>query len=92
MGETDTIVPATSPVIKKEVIVGEAKPATFDFPVAVRQVIEGKKITRVEWGNEKIYGFLNRDNGHVMLHKEDGNHDWIMTEGDLVGEDWRTIG
>ena len=62
----------------------------MDFPDALRQVKLGKKITKLEWGDKDIYGFMN-DN-ILSLHKTDGvNYKWIINDGDLMGEDWITI-
>lgn len=61
-------------------------PVTMDFPNAMRLIIEGKKITKLEWGDKNLYGILA--NGLLMLHKEDGFHTWVISEGDLIGKDW----
>ncbi len=59
----------------------------LNFFDALKEVAEGKKITRIEWNNIKIYGFLNQD--ILSLHKKDGkNYQWIINEGDLLAEDW----
>jgi type IV secretory pathway TrbF-like protein len=62
----------------------------MDFPQAIREVINGKKITRDAWKNPLIYGFLNGD--ILSLHKEDDkNYQWIVNDGDLLAEDWFVI-
>jgi len=60
----------------------------IDFYNALRQLaIEGKKITKLEWGNNLIYGIL-KDNV-LKIHKADNRYyDWIISDGDLAGEDW----
>jgi len=59
----------------------------MDFPSAIKEVIAGKKITKLEWNNKSIYGEL-RD-GLLMLRKEDGKYyQWIISEADMVGDDW----
>lgn len=77
----------TSPIVTK-------KPETIehqvDFFVALRAVLDNKKITKLEWGNENVYGWL--DATILKLHKENGVDDnWILSEGDLVGDDWIVI-
>lgn len=63
----------------------------MSFPDALKAVIEGKKITKVEWGDSKIYGVL--ENGFLVIHREDGRaHSWIISEGDLMGNDWIVLG
>jgi len=62
----------------------------MDFPQAIREVINGKKITRSAWVNPQIYGFLNGD--VLSLHKEDNkNYQWIVNDGDLLAEDWFVV-
>lgn len=58
-----------------------------NFFTALEAVVNGKHITKVEWENTDIYGFLDVD--ILKLHKEDGkNYNWIVSEGDLIGSDW----
>lgn len=58
----------------------------LDFFDALRAVVDGEHITRVEWGNEDNYGFLDVNTLRIML---DGTkHSWIVSEGDLIGTDW----
>lgn len=60
-------------------------PKELSFPDAIKE-LSTSKITKKEWDNPEIYGFLN--DGKLQLHKEDGNHDWIISEADLLGTDW----
>jgi len=62
----------------------------MDFPSAMREVITGKKITKIEWDNKSIYGELK--DGFLMLRKKDGKYyQWIISEADMVGDDWIII-
>jgi len=56
------------------------------FPEAMRALIGGSKIRRVEWGDKEEYGFLN-DN-FLMLRRGGALHTWIVSEGDLMAIDW----
>ena len=63
------------------------KKKEMDFPSAIKEVIVGKKITKLEWNNKSIYGELK--DGLLMLRKEDGKYyQWIISEADMVGDDW----
>lgn len=66
------------------------KPEPMSFPQAIQAVMDKKKITRREWADSRIYGFLN---GEVLsLHKEDDkNYQWIVSEGDLMAGDWMVL-
>ena len=60
---------------------------TIDFPDAIKEVISGKKIHKLEWGDKEIYGFLN--NSILSIHKlDDKIYQWILNDGDLYGTDW----
>ena len=81
----------SSTLSPQKVIKIEGEIKTMDFPEAIRAIIEGKKITKLEWNDKKIYGVLN-DN-ILMLHKRDGvMYKWMLSDGDLLGEDWIVVG
>ena len=64
--------------------------ATMAFDQAIRRVIDGKKITKLEWKDKRSYCLL-ADN-LLQLHKAgeapDKLHPWIINDGDLLGTDW----
>lgn len=62
---------------------------TMNFFTALKAVLNGKIITKLEWDNTEIYGLLR--NAQLQLHKPDGFHVWIISEGDMLGEDWVII-
>ena len=45
-------------------------PGTMNFPDAMREIINGNKITKLEWGDDQFYGVLQ--DALLMLHKSDG--------------------
>lgn len=82
--------PGQSPRIsvspKKEIVVA----GLWDFFDALKALKSGKKIHKIEWGDKEYYGILK--DGQVQLHKSDGQYyQWIISEGDLSGEDWEII-
>lgn len=67
--------------------VAKVKPSQMGFGEALVEVLTGKSITKLEWGNRNIFGILKDE--HLMLHKSDNRYyDWILSEGDLRGDDW----
>lgn len=57
------------------------------FPDALQAVIDGRRITKLEWHDDNAYGELR--GGHLQLHKADGKwYDWIISDGDMAGADW----
>lgn len=62
----------------------------LDFFDALRAVRDGMRVTKAEWNDPRYYGVLS--NGRLKLHKPDGLfHDWIISDGDLFGEDWLIV-
>ena len=74
---------SSSPVPRKEISQKE-----MNFPEAIKQIILGMKITRIEWKDKEDYGILK--DGFLMLHKSNDNkfYKWIINEGDINGTDW----
>ena len=61
----------------------------MDFPGAMRAVIDGSKITKLEWENKEIIVWLD---GHLKIKLADGTtHDLIVSDGDMIGEDWAIV-
>jgi len=59
----------------------------MDFYSAIREVFEGKKIHKLEWGNKEFYGLL--DGNILKLHKPDGKlYQWNVSYGDIAGTDY----
>ena len=62
----------------------------MDFGHALQEVVDEKKITKLEWDNKEFYGILK--DGNLMLHKPDGKlYHWIVSDGDILGTDWIVI-
>lgn len=79
---TETLSVSTSPVVKK----AEQTQETFGFPMAIQMIINGEKVTRLEWENSKLYGI--RDGGRLRIMLENGLHEWYVTDGDMFSTDW----
>lgn len=58
----------------------------LDFSQAIRKIAEGKKVTRIDWGTDNIYGELK--NEILILHKDNQDYQWIISEGDIMAIDW----
>lgn len=73
-----------SPTAKKKVAV------EMDFPDALREVINGNKVTKLEWNDKNIYLILQ--DGYLRMHKEDDKfYNLIVREVDLLGKDWIVV-
>ena len=57
------------------------------FSEALDKMLEGKKVHKLEWDNKEYYGVLY--NAALRLHRPDGkNYQWVVSEGDIMGDDW----
>ena len=56
------------------------------FYDAVRCMMEGAKVTRVEWNDVNEYGCMK--DGLLMIHTKGNDHKWIVQEGDWIAKDW----
>ena len=78
---------ASEPVSASPVPVAIKKnPDGLAFPDAIKALIGGAKIHRKEWGDNGEYGVLK--DSFLMIHRNDQDHTWIVSEGDLLAIDW----
>ena len=69
---------------------GKSATKQFTFYEALEKVADGEKVSKLEWDDLKVYGFLN--NNLLSLHKADDKlYNWIVSDGDLAGTDWVII-
>lgn len=77
------------------------KPIGMDFATALKQVREGKRVTRLEWGNPDtwlmmfVWSNINPKTPtgkYLTIHHADGAmHPLYINDGDLEGEDWVVV-
>ena len=72
-----------SPVIKSNI------PVQMTFPDAMAEVIAGKKITRLEWANNEVYGVLK--DGLLQIRMDGQLKRWILSDGDMNNSDWLVV-
>lgn len=70
----------------------------MDFPAAIREVIKGHRVTRLEWENPDIWlimfywGRINPKTGpgkYLSIHHADGTMSQLyVSDGDLLANDW----
>ena len=60
---------------------------TIDFFGALKQVLNGNRIHKLEWTDKEYYGFMK--DGFLTLHKPGGSEaPWWISNGDMGGTDW----
>ena len=79
----------TSPVPHSPVVA--EKP--FNFKVALDKMIEGKSIQKLEWKEKgtKDFGYISKITGQLHIVRDGKDHQWILSEGDILGEDFVVI-
>lgn len=69
------------------------KPKSSDmrmtFDKAMQAIIAGERVTKKEWDDPEIFGVM-RD-GFLKLIKHGVANVWLVSDGDLLGEDWAIL-
>lgn len=76
----------TSPLPQQ---VAEEGIMVLNFPNAIQEVINGKRINRLEWNNKEEYGVLK--DSWLMIYRNGKFYQWTVSDGDMLAEDWITI-
>lgn len=61
---------------------------TMDFPSAIREIKNGKKVRRITWPEED-YGVF--EDGWLKVFTDKKLSRWLINEGDMNAEDWIVI-
>jgi hypothetical protein len=87
MEEVMTESPVQSPTVTKN----KPRPSNaLSFYDALKEVTDGKKVTKDEWGDPAV--FVELRNEKLMIKLEDGTfHPLIVSYGDLTGDDWIVV-
>lgn len=72
-----------SPQIKKTQL------KTLNFYEALKCIAQGQKVTKLEWKNKEIYGCMKDEK--LVINYTDGLHPWIISTGDLAGNDYLVL-
>jgi len=59
----------------------------MDFYDAIRQLVDGKRVTRAEWNDITEYCFLSKD-GFLSIFRGGKEHRWLVGDGDILATDW----
>lgn len=62
------------------------QPKTMNFPEALKQIMDLKKVTRLSWNDPNEYALLQDD--WLVIHTRGEDHKWTINSGDLEGDDW----
>lgn len=63
---------------------------SISFLECIQVLLDGGSVSKKEWGSREFFGKI--EDGRLRLHKPDGQlHDWILSDGDLAGQDYFVI-
>lgn len=81
----------SSPVPAEPPIAPTAHRNLMDFSQALRAVLAGKKIERLQWANDgirEVYGVMDKEILKIYQGRLDN---WIISEADMIATDWMTV-
>lgn len=84
--------PEPQPILRSPVpdtrIDQDKKPKELSFTDAIREIVNGRHVTRLDWGTNNIYCLLK--DTFLMIHLESDNkfHPWTVNDGDMTALDW----
>lgn len=62
------------------------EPKTMSFPEVIKELLSGRKITKLEWKNADDCGFIKDERLKIVLAGVE--FDWIISQADMEGTDW----
>lgn len=77
-----------SPVPIEGEIVEAGKAETFDFYTAIKKIMEGKAVARLDWGNDDYCQLLAT---YLHIFKDGKFHIWQIGDGDIAATDWYVV-
>lgn len=61
-------------------------PVVMDFFEALKQTVDGKKITRLGWESNDTFGQMIKNELMIFIRGE--YHSWTIVPGDITATDW----
>ena len=89
---TATISIGKSPKVADAVVVEANEQERLSFLEAMAKIVEGKKVTKLEWYDQDHEYYAVFRGGFLMYHKPDGkDYQWVISDGDIAGTDYIVI-
>ena len=63
----------------------------MDFVEALKELVDGKKVRRLEWQDESVYLTVEETKLMIFLTSDNMLHPLTVQTGDILGEDWVVI-
>jgi hypothetical protein len=64
----------------------ELKPLNMTFSEAVGELLNQKRITRLDWDDKNEYGYIKDE--YLMIHTKGQDHRWLLRDCDMMATDW----
>ena len=64
------------------------RPATMNFATALEQMVDGKRVRRLEWEDEGVYLVFDKEMLAIFKTEDRVLHPLLVSTGDVVAEDW----
>ena len=94
MNEPQNFDDMLTPIPETPIVREEGESITMSFIDAMREIINGKKVRRISWGNSDYCllkdGWLTIYTQNVKDTKQEF-HTWNINDGDIEGEDWIVV-
>ena len=58
----------------------------LNFNEALEALLEGNRVSKTEWNDKEIW--FEMRSARLHIHKHDGYHTLIVSEGDIIGQDY----
>lgn len=63
----------------------------LDFGTAMNEVLNGKKVRRLEWKDEDVYLVMKNEQLMIFGTGDKILHPLIVSAGDIAGMDWEVV-
>lgn len=73
----------------KKLMLTKRPESQMDFPDAMRAVIEGRQITKLEWDDPDSICELRGQ--FLMIRRDNTWYKWLINDGDMFGQDWVVV-
>ena len=84
MNKTDKPEATLTPIARKQ-----GQSLTMDFPDAMKEIIKGNKVRRLEWSDQSDHCLLK--DGWLSIYINGKFHVWKVNDGDMEGNDWVVV-
>ncbi len=64
----------------------KGKVKLLTFSEAMEEIINGRKVTRLEWSSNEDYGYIS--NGYLTIHTKGKDFTWTVRDVDMKSDDW----